>query len=143
MRFGHGELHLVLLALLEQRPMHGYELMAELSERTKRRYAPSPGSIYPAVQALESEGLISSKIEGERRVLTLTRTGRDALGKRREKLAEIEAVHGVRFSHDGLDAILARFTTRVRVTGADAGRVERILDRTAAEIESFTKEERS
>jgi len=142
MRFAHGELHLVLLALLEHRPMHGYELMADLQARTNRRYGASPGSIYPAVQALESEGLIASKIESDKRVFSLTRTGRAALAKRREKLAEIEAMHGVRFSDDGIDAALARFAARVRSAGADAERVEKVLDRTAAEIELLAKEER-
>ncbi len=120
--------------------MHGYELMAELTERTKHRYRASPGSIYPAVQALESEGLIASKVDGERRVFSLTRTGRDALNKRREQLAGIEARHGVRFSSDGLDAALARFNVRVRSSGAVVDRVEHILDRVAGEIESLPKE---
>ncbi len=141
MRFQHGELHLVLLALLELRPMHGYELMAELSERTNRRYGASPGSVYPAVQALEGEGLISSKLDADKRVFSLTRTGRDALNKRREQLAGIEARHGVRFSDDGLDAALARFTARVRSSRVEATRIERLLDRTAAEIESLSTQE--
>ena len=141
MRFGHGELHLVVLALLESRAMHGYELMAELTDRTARRYRASPGSIYPAVNALEGEGLISSHMEGERRVYALTRSGKDALAKRKEQLAEIEATHRVRFTTPDVDAALARFAARVRTAGGrvDVERVEPILDRAATEIESLSK----
>lgn len=122
--------------------MHGYELMAELSERTKHRYRASPGSIYPAVRSLESEGLISSKVEADRRIYSLTRTGREALAKRREQLAEIEAQHGARFGSDGIDAALARFSARVRAASGLVGApgVELVLDRVAAEIESLAKE---
>ena len=97
------------------------------------------GRSYPihatVTQALESEGLISSKVDSDRRVYSLTRTGRDALAKRREQLAEIEARHSVRFSSDGLDAALARFTSRVRSIDAPVESVEAILDRAVAEID--------
>src|SRR5687767_15181430 len=85
-RFGHGELHLVLLALLSQRSMHGYELMGELARRI-RRYRPSPGSIYPAMQSLETEGLIVARDDGDRRVYELTADGRAALFRRADRLA--------------------------------------------------------
>src|SRR5688572_8458328 len=97
MRFGYGELHLVLLALLSERPMHGYELMGELGRRV-RRYKPSPGSIYPAMQALEGEGLISASEDDDRRVYALTPDGRRALVKRGDRLAALESRLGVRLS---------------------------------------------
>jgi DNA-binding PadR family transcriptional regulator len=137
MRFGHGELHLVLLALLSQRPMHGYELMGELARRI-RRYRPSPGSIYPAMQSLENEGLIVARDDGDRRIFELTPEGVVALSRRSDRLAVLEARLGVRFA-DGLDASLARFAQRVRSAGAhvDVARVEEILGRAASEIESM------
>ena len=55
--FRSGELHLVLLALIGERPQHGYELMADLTARFGPGYRASPGSIYPALTALEAEGL--------------------------------------------------------------------------------------
>jgi DNA-binding PadR family transcriptional regulator len=140
MRFGHGELHLVLLALLSQQPMHGYELMGELARRI-RRYRPSPGSIYPAIQALESEGLIVARDEGDRRIYELTADGNAALTRRADRLAGLEARLGVRFA-DGLEATLARFTERVKsvATGVDPGRIEEVLHRAASEIETLGKE---
>ena len=137
MRFGHGELHLVLLAMLSQRPMHGYELMGELARRI-RRYRPSPGSIYPAMQSLEAEGLIVARDDGDRRIYELTADGRTALTHRSDRLAVLEARLGVRFA-DGLDAVLARFSERVRAIAPhiEIGRIEETLDRTASEIESM------
>lgn len=141
MRFHHGELHLVLLALLEQRPMHGYELMSELTRRLGRRYRASPGSIYPAIQSLESEGLLSAGEEGDRRVYALTEEGRAALSRRRDRLAALEARLSVRFG-TGIDAVLGRFENRVRTAaeGIDPDTVERVLDDAAARIESLAKQ---
>ena len=137
MRFGHGELHLVLLALLSERPMHGYDLMGELGRRI-RRYRPSPGSIYPAIQALEGEGLIAARDDGDRRIYALTDEGSAALSRRADRLAALEARLGVRFA-GGLDASLARFAERVRGVEAhvDVDRVDEVLERAAAEIESM------
>jgi DNA-binding PadR family transcriptional regulator len=69
-----------ILALLAERPMHGYEIIGELSERTEGLWRPSPGSIYPALQLLEDEGLVSAEADepsGKRRYL-LTEQGRAA-----------------------------------------------------------------
>ncbi len=50
-----------LLALLLERPMHGYEMISELDSRTGGVWRPSPGSVYPTLQMLEDEGLIVSE----------------------------------------------------------------------------------
>jgi DNA-binding PadR family transcriptional regulator len=65
-----------VLALLRERPMHGYEMIQELESRTEGVWRPSPGSIYPTLQLLEDEGLITSQSAGGRREFTLTDTGR-------------------------------------------------------------------
>jgi DNA-binding PadR family transcriptional regulator len=65
-----------VLALLAERPMHGYEMITELEARTGGIWRPSPGSIYPTLQLLEDEGLIVSEESGGRRRFTLTDTGR-------------------------------------------------------------------
>lgn len=140
--FLHGELHLVLLALLAGRPMHGYELMSELAERTGGGYRPSPGSIYPAVRALEDEGLLEGRAEDDRRVYRLTPAGRRALAARRSDVVGFEVRTGTRVRADGsLDAALERFAARVRaVRGADPSVVEGVLERAAIEIESREEE---
>lgn len=141
MRFGHGELHLALLGLMSQRPMHGYELMAELSNRMGRKYRASPGSIYPAVQALEAEGLISGADEGDKRIYSLTDEGRVALENRAHRLAALEARLGVRFTR-GVDPDLARFAERIRTVAPRLP--ERVLsnaiDVAASEIERMAND---
>lgn len=138
MRFGHGELHLVLLALLAQRPMHGYELMGEMRTRLGRRYRASPGSIYPALQALEEEGLIAARQDGDRRVYELTGEGASAYTKRAPRIAAMEQRLGVRIS-SGLDMILARFAGRVWAVAPsiEEERIEAVLERAATEIEGL------
>lgn len=56
--FEHGDLRWVVLALLEEQPRHGYELIKELEERTGGAYRPSPGVVYPTLAMLEDEGFV-------------------------------------------------------------------------------------
>lgn len=137
-RFGHGELHLALLALLGLRPMHGYELMGELTTRMGRSYRASPGSIYPAIQALEDEGLVEGRDDDDRRIYELTRAGVETLARRVDRLAALEARLGVRFA-SGIDAALGRFVERVRSAAreVDGDAIERVLDRAASEVEAI------
>ena len=65
-----------LLALLLERPMHGYEMIQELDSRTNGIWRPSPGSVYPTLQLLEDEGLIEATAEGGRKSYRLTEDGR-------------------------------------------------------------------
>ena len=55
-RARRGAVRGAILRLLAERPMHGYELITELEERTGGRWRPSPGSVYPALAQLEDEG---------------------------------------------------------------------------------------
>jgi len=88
--FAHGQLRLYLLALLEQRPMHGYEVITALSDRFGGTYRPSAGTVYPRLARLEEEGLVRRE-EGERRsTYEITAQGRDELGVRRAELAALE-----------------------------------------------------
>jgi DNA-binding PadR family transcriptional regulator len=54
----HGDLRFVILALVAEKPRHGYEVMRELEERTGGAYRPSPGVIYPTFSLLEDEGFV-------------------------------------------------------------------------------------
>lgn len=67
-----------LLVVLAERPMHGYELITELEARSSGRWRPSPGSIYPALNRLEKQGLVTAEESGDKRVFSLTDRGRDA-----------------------------------------------------------------
>lgn len=138
--FRHGELPLVLLALLAESPRHGYELMAELNRLFGPRYRASPGSIYPAIEALESEGLIAGEAAGDKVVYRTTALGDRALDDRAEMLAALELRVGVRLAAgESLDAQLTRFKARLTPLAGhvDPAAVAVILDRAAGEIEQL------
>jgi DNA-binding PadR family transcriptional regulator len=70
-----GNVRAAILALLTERPMHGYEMIKEIDTRTGGVWSPSPGSVYPTLQLLEDEGLITSEESGGRKRFTLTEAG--------------------------------------------------------------------
>lgn len=88
--FGHGRLRLYLLKLLEESPRHGYEVIRLLQDRFLGVYSPSPGTIYPRLARLESEGLVSHEVIKGKKVYTLTDKGRAELERRMDELAELE-----------------------------------------------------
>ena len=76
-RARRGDIRAAVLALLEEKPMHGYEMITEVEDRTGGAWRPSAGSIYPTLQLLEDEGLIEgTEAEGKRR-FELTEAGRE------------------------------------------------------------------
>lgn len=77
---GRGDVRAAILALLTERPMHGYEMLGELSHRTQGLWRPSPGSLYPALQLLEDQGLVRSVTADGRRRFELTGEGRAQVG---------------------------------------------------------------
>ncbi|RFU38849.1 PadR family transcriptional regulator, partial [Actinomadura logoneensis] len=76
-RTRRGNVRAALLALLAERPMHGYEMIQELDERTGGVWRPSPGSVYPTLQMLEDEDRVSSEEQGGKRLFSLTDAGRE------------------------------------------------------------------
>jgi DNA-binding transcriptional ArsR family regulator len=71
-----GDVRAAILALLAERPMHGYEMLQELSARTDDLWRPSPGSLYPALSYLEDQGLVTAVEADGRRRFELTDAGR-------------------------------------------------------------------
>lgn len=80
-----GILRLLLLDVLREEPLHGYEVIRRMSGLLN--YTPSPGVVYPALQLLEERGLISSRFEGRRRVYRITEEGLEYLRKHEDKLS--------------------------------------------------------
>jgi DNA-binding PadR family transcriptional regulator len=78
-----GDLQLVILALLEQKPRHGYELIKELDERSGGFYSPSPGMIYPALTYLEEIGHATVEADGTKKLYSITDAGKAHLGANR------------------------------------------------------------
>jgi DNA-binding PadR family transcriptional regulator len=84
--------------LLAEQPLHGYELIQQITARSGGAWRPSPGSVYPALQLLEDQGLIRSEQAEGRRVYHLTEAGKTHMEQRRAELAEAWA--GVTTSGD-------------------------------------------
>ncbi len=142
--FRHGELPLVILALLDRRPMHTYQLLAELDRLFGDDYEPSTGSVYPAVSALRSEDLITADARELRQVNRLTPRGRRALAARRADLAGLEIRTGVRLGEVGsVEAVLDSFVSRVRhlAPRLDPTQLAVVLDRATTELAHSGREE--
>ncbi|KGI70132.1 PadR family transcriptional regulator [Mycolicibacterium rufum] len=77
-----GDVRAAILTLLTERPMHGYEMIQEIDERSQQLWKPSPGSVYPTLQLLVDEGLlVATESEGSKKLFELTDDGRAAAGK--------------------------------------------------------------
>ncbi len=156
-----SDLQLVILALLETRPAHGYELIRAIEERSGGFYAPSPGMIYPALTYLDEIGHAAVETEGNRKLYRITDQGRahleanrpgvtamlDALGRIGGRMEQVrEAFAGL----DALDPKAADELHRARhglkhalmrmrdCTPVQARQIAAILERTTAEILDLT-----
>ncbi|MPW21664.1 PadR family transcriptional regulator [Paraburkholderia sp. CNPSo 3157] len=84
-KFTSDDLQLLLLALIDERPRHGYELIKALEARSNGFYAPSPGMVYPALTYLEELGYVTVQLEGNRKRYSLADAGREYLAANRER----------------------------------------------------------
>ncbi|AEE45343.1 PadR family transcriptional regulator [Cellulomonas fimi] len=85
-RAGRGDIRAAVLLLLAEQPMHGYQLIQEVAERSQGRWRPSPGAVYPALALLEDEGLVTLVAQGGRRLASLTDAGRAHVEEHRDAL---------------------------------------------------------
>lgn len=145
-----GELQLLLLALIEQQPRHGYALIEEIEQMTGGVYAPSPGVIYPTLTLLADMALIEERPDEGRKLYTITDAGRAHLDDRREEADELlERVRGAggRDAGDwapigrGLVNLGAALKLRAwgdrRLDAATAKQIAEILDDAAKRIEDL------
>ena len=96
--FGSGELRLALLALINEEPRHGYELIRAIEDMTGGSYAPSPGAVYPTLQMLEEEGQIKpAKVKASeddedassKKPFKATKSGKAELAERADEVDEL------------------------------------------------------
>ena len=87
--FDRGDLKYMILELLRERPMHGYEVMRALEETSHGAYTASPGSVYPALQSLEDDGYVLCEEKDGRKVYTITESGLEFLANNRDRVEEI------------------------------------------------------
>jgi|SRR5918999_3064093 transcriptional regulator len=84
-----GHLELLLLAVIADKPAHGYALIEELKRKSREAFDLPEGTVYPALHRLERSQLISSRWDASsgrrRRIYAITRRGRKALAAQREE----------------------------------------------------------
>ena len=90
MRRRKGDVRSAVLRLLGESPMHGYQIIHEIEERSGGAWKPSPGSVYPTLQMLVDEGLLESKETKGRRTYSLTATGVELAAAEADKPAPWE-----------------------------------------------------
>ena len=90
--FDSGELRLVILQLVAEKPSYGYEIIKAIEERLSGGYAPSPGVVYPTLTLLEEEGYATvSSTEGSKKLYTVTELGSEYL---KTNQATVKAIFG-------------------------------------------------
>ena len=99
--FEHGELRLVVLALIAERPRHGYELIKAIEDRLAGSYSPSPGVIYPTLTLLEELGHATVAQEDGKKLYAITPEGQlwlaanqAAVDTAMARMSEVSAMHG-------------------------------------------------
>ncbi|GAA1308663.1 hypothetical protein Psi02_25000 [Planotetraspora silvatica] len=88
-RVRRGDVRIALLRLLTEEPRNGYQMIEEISRRSGGVWRPSPGSVYPALQQLEDEGLVRGEESGGSRTYRLTDKGRDNADEGAEPWADV------------------------------------------------------
>ena len=152
--FGPGEIRLALLSMLETGPKHGYELMKELETKSGGIYKASAGAIYPALQQLEDEGMVTSEAVAGKRTYSLTEAGKAELQREAEGVKRIwqraeqagdwapwigmEGAEVMRPAAAVMKTAL-RAATRASHDSAKVQKIRDILDRTVREIEELEK----
>jgi len=159
-KLGGDDLQLVVLALLADKPYHGYEIMKALEERSGGFYSPSPGMVYPALTYLEEIGYASVEAEGAKKLYRITDAGRAHLEQNRRVVDAILAQFawvGPKMEHvrrvfagdsageerrrgwnaellDARRALKAALAAMIDASAEEQRRVAEILERAAKEI---------
>jgi len=125
-RAQRGDIRTAIVLLLTDQPMHGYQIMQAMSDRTGGAWQPSPGAIYPTIAQLEDEGLVTTQEEGGRRLVTLTPEGRAYVEERSARLGDPFAVFADGPNRPDLRDPLHQLHAAVRQieVGGDAAQLE-------------------
>ncbi len=140
-RAGRGDVRAAVLLLLAEQPMHGYQVIQEIAERSEGQWRPSPGAVYPALNLLQDEGLVELSADGGRRLATLTEAGTAYVAEHAAELGDPfadAAGRGGRSRRElraGVEAVAAA-VHQVARTGTDeqAQAAAELLERTRREL---------
>jgi DNA-binding PadR family transcriptional regulator len=151
--FEQGDLKLVILRLLEEKPRHGYEIIKELEQRSAGAYSPSPGTIYPTLTMLEDMGYARAvPEEGGKKIYEITDEGRKHLAENSSTVNDVfekfvKFAEG--FTASPMMEVNSAFRNVARATYSTAtshmsdkdmlAKVKDILSRATAELDSLNK----
>ena len=148
--FDSGDLRLVILSFIAEKPSHGYEIIKGIEEQMGGAYAPSAGVVYPTLSLLEDEGFATVDVQGGKKLYTITDAGRVELNANKaridELLGRIRQV-GTAFGSGRTPQVMRamhNFKLALKLKFAQGGlsneqitRVAAIIDNAAKEIESI------
>jgi DNA-binding PadR family transcriptional regulator len=104
-RMGKGDVRAAILSLLTEEPMHGYQIIRQIEERTDGVWKPSAGSVYPTLQLLADEGLVTAETANDRKVYALTDDGREAAAKVQAPWAPASGAEAGTKDYSGFQAV--------------------------------------
>jgi DNA-binding PadR family transcriptional regulator len=107
-RIRRGDVRAALLALLHEGPRNGYQMIQDIEERSRGVWRPSPGSVYPALQQLEDEGLVTGDESGGSRRYRLTEQGRAQAARHADEAPWEEVARTVPDDHHELRLLWAQ-----------------------------------
>lgn len=121
-RMGKGDVRTAVLGLLAEKPMHGYQIIQQIEERSGGSWKPSPGSVYPTLQLLADEGLIKAEESNGRKTYSLTEEGREVADAAAEKSAPWEGSSMRDSGHSGRTSALPKAGIDLAQAVAQVGR---------------------
>lgn len=139
--FAHGDLRLVILNLIADKPRHGYELIKEIEDSVAGAYSPSPGVIYPTLTLLEELGYVEATADGAKKLYAITAEGEAFLTANRAtvdallaRMAEASGTHG-RGRSPGIIRAMENLKMALRLRAASGSLTDDQIDRIAAVID--------
>ena len=147
-KLASGDLQLLVLALLEEKPRHGYEIIKEIEERFGGMYSPSPGTVYPTLTMLEDLGYARAMPEENgKKIYQITEEGRKHLAENQPLIDDIfskiadfaQSIFGEPMMevHRGFKNVgRAVYASKSSRTPEQIKRIREILERAATEIEA-------
>lgn len=148
--FDRGDLKYVILKLLSEKPMHGYEVMRALEEEWCGCYSASPGSVYPTLQMLEDQGYVVCEEQEGKKVYSITEEGREFLVENGDLVDDIldriseftdrlfrSEMRDLSRSFRKLSRVTFQRGVRWAETPEQLEKIKEILERAAREIEEL------
>ena len=148
--FAHGDLRLVILNLIADKPRHGYELIKEIEDSVGGAYSPSPGVIYPTLTLLEELNYVEASADGAKKLYTITDEGRafltanratvDALLSRMAEAAGTQGrgrAPGIIRAMENLKMALKLRVASGKLSDEQIDRIAQVIDEAAAKVEKL------